>query len=188
MPRGTYIRTPAIRAKTSATMNRPEVKAKQRAALIGRRLTVEHCAALSAAHAGVKLSPKHCAAISAALKIALNRPGVQTRHSASISGPKHYNWMGGISNLPYDWEFNNELREEVRRRDRYRCQFCGTPQVECEEKLLVHHLDYDKKNSDPVNLVSLCRSCHGRTNANREHWMAVFRAMAVQRTLKEGVQ
>ncbi|MFC6613675.1 HNH endonuclease [Halopenitus salinus] len=52
----------------------------------------------------------------------------------------------------------------VRNRDAGRCRRCGTP--EGEERLSVHHLIPDSHVPDrfdahlPVNLVSLCRTCH----------------------------
>jgi predicted restriction endonuclease len=96
---------------------------------------------------------------------------------------RHPRWMGGISMEPYAWTFNAELKEEVRRRDNYRCQVCGVPQTECKNPLYVHHVDYDKKNSDPDNLISLCPSCHTRTNANRESWRILFQKMMLKRIL-----
>ena len=40
--------------------------------------------------------------------------------------------------------------------------------------LVVHHIDYNKKNCNIDNLITLCSKCHGRTNFNRDHWMARF--------------
>ena len=39
-------------------------------------------------------------------------------------------------------------------------------------ELDVHHIDYDKKNSNHDNLVSLCHSCHMKTNVEkkRNYW------------------
>ncbi|HHI04317.1 MAG TPA: hypothetical protein ENL45_02110, partial [Candidatus Woesearchaeota archaeon] len=37
-------------------------------------------------------------------------------------------WKGGISKLPYPFEFNDELKELIRKRDGYKCQLCGVPQ------------------------------------------------------------
>ncbi|TXH47080.1 MAG: HNH endonuclease, partial [Desulfurellales bacterium] len=45
---------------------------------------------------------------------------------------------------------------------------CGTG--EGKRKLQVHHIDYDKKNSHPDNLIALCHSCHMKTNFNRSYW------------------
>ena len=106
----------------------------------------------------------------ASQKIAQNRPEVKAAHSGSNAS----NWRGGISREPYGWDFNNELREEVRRRDGYKCQLCDIPQIECKRKLTIHHVDYDKKNSDPVNLITLCCGCNTRVNFNRDYWTKYF--------------
>ena len=37
-------------------------------------------------------------------------------------------------------------------------------QREFRDKLSVHHVDYNKQNSVPDNLISLCRGCHIKTN------------------------
>ena len=83
-------------------------------------------------------------------------------------------WKGGKSFEPYTVEFNNQLREEIRLRDRYKCQECGkTQKQELKDerhKLHIHHIDYDKKNSNKSNLISLCNKCHGKTDWNREYW------------------
>lgn len=82
----------------------------------------------------------------------------------------HWNWQNGKSFEIYPEDWTDSLKESIRERDRYVCQECGIHQDELEEKLHVHHIDYDKKNLDPQNLISLCRSCHMKTNANREYW------------------
>ena len=77
-------------------------------------------------------------------------------------------------NAEYGSEFDSSLKERVRFRDRYKCQLCGCSQLENERQLDVHHIDYDKYNCDMVNLVSLCKSCHAKTNYNRRHWQRYF--------------
>lgn len=44
-------------------------------------------------------------------------------------------------------------------------------------KLAIHHIDYDKLNSDEKNLISLCFSCHNKTNVNREQWQLFFESV-----------
>ena len=110
-------------------------------------------------------------------------PEAVTKQADAKKGSKNPSWLGGISREPYGWEWNDELREEVRRRDGHQCQLCGAPQAECKRKLDVHHIDYDKKNSDPVNLVALCVFCNLKVNANRQHWTAHFQAMAIERDI-----
>jgi len=106
---------------------------------------------------GLKFSEEHKAKISNALK-----------------GKRNGSWMGGIAHLPYTKEFDNELRELIRYRDNYRCQLCGMPEAENLMKLSVHHIDYDKQNYLPSNLISLCKGCHSKTNANRFEWQKYF--------------
>lgn len=89
-------------------------------------------------------------------------------------GEKNYNWKGGISFLPYPFNFNEELKELIRKRDNHTCQLCGKTKEENKQKLSVHHIDYDKDNLDPKNLISLCRSCNAKVNRNRKHWTKFF--------------
>lgn len=89
-------------------------------------------------------------------------------------------WLGGISFEPYGITFNKTLREQIRRRDNYTCQLCGAPMN--GNGLACHHIDYDKKCSHPNNLISLCpRSCHLKTNHNREYWTAYFNNLLKER-------
>jgi len=88
------------------------------------------------------------------------------------------NWHGGISFEPYPLKFDKELKASIRQRDNYICQVCGKLEVELKgfnKKLDVHHIDYDKDNLDPENLTSLCRSCHIKTNGNRDYWKEYFK-------------
>lgn len=88
------------------------------------------------------------------------------------SGPQHYAWRGGKRGYPSI--FNEQLKDRVRVRDNFKCQVCGIPELELKHRLPVHHIDYDKKNCDLDNLISLCKSCHSKTGVNREYWKARF--------------
>ncbi len=82
----------------------------------------------------------------------------------------------GIERI-YPEEWNERLKESIRQRDNYTCQECGLHQDELEgrfKKLDVHHIDYDKDNLDPKNLITLCKGCHVKTNYNREYWIEYF--------------
>jgi len=93
-------------------------------------------------------------------------------------GEKSTFWKGGISIFLYPRGWTEALKESIRIRDQHTCQLCGKKQEELSEKrqkkLHIHHIDYDKKNLDPENLISLCRSCHNRTTHNREKWIVLF--------------
>ena len=164
---------------------RPEVQAKQRAWWTSER-RAKQADAMRGDNSPMK-RPEVAEKVAVANRgdnSSSKRPEVRAKNSAAHSGDKNPmwgktgdknpRWLGGLSCEPYTWEFNNELKEEVRRRDDYQCQRCGVPQSECGQKLDVHHIDYDKKNSDPVNLTALCRSCNARVNTNRLYWTTFF--------------
>ena len=92
------------------------------------------------------------------------------------AGEKHYNWQGGKSFEPYGLEFNEDLKEVIRNRDRRKCQICEMTELEQGKKLSVHHIDYNKLNNDPKNLITLCKSCHMKTNFNRNYWIKFFKS------------
>lgn len=105
---------------------------------------------------------------------------IEARQKISLATKKrlakkenHPNWKGGISREPYSFDFSNELKELIRKRDNYSCQLCGTEQNGGKE-LAVHHIAYDKKCCDPQKLISLCDSCHSKTNYDREYWQELF--------------
>ena len=67
----------------------------------------------------------------------------------------------------------DRVKREVRERDSYRCRMCGEPGRQ------VHHADYDDCNNDPLNLVTLCRLCHPKTNYDRDRWRRYFAQLKI---------
>jgi len=125
---------------------------------------------------GRSLSEEHKKRISEALK---------GHHPKNVlgKGKEHWNWQNGKSFELYGSEFDNKLREQIRERDGYRCQQCFRHQDELFKntkagirryKLIVHHIDYNKRNNDPSNLISLCMNCHFQTNFKRKDWTKYF--------------
>jgi len=94
--------------------------------------------------------------------------------SADMAGGNNPNWQGGKSFEPYGIEFNIELKKQIRSRDNHTCQECHQTEEQLGRALDVHHIDYDKKNNIPENLISLCHSCHAQTNYSREGWTEYF--------------
>jgi len=92
--------------------------------------------------------------------------------SESQSGDKNHAWLGGKSFEPYTTDWTNTFRRSIRERDFYTCQVCKEPQGDAA--LSIHHIDYDKQNNDIKNLISLCTSCHIKTNTNRKYWQEYF--------------
>ena len=85
-----------------------------------------------------------------------------------IQGVDETLWLGFISLIPYGPEFTESLKRKIRERDNYKCFLCG--------KLgnNVHHIDYNKKNNNEENLITLCQNHHNATNARREYWKERF--------------
>lgn len=77
----------------------------------------------------------------------------------------------------YDHQFTETLKNEIRNRDNGICQLCKKPEKKLKRSLDVHHIDYDKTNCHRSNLISLCQSCHSKTNYNREKWKRKFQKM-----------
>lgn len=94
--------------------------------------------------------------------------------SEASKGKNNVGYIDGRSFEPYGIEFNEELREQIRKRDDYICRECDKTQEELDRKLDIHHIDYDKTNNKPENLISLCHSCHGKTGFGRDDWIEYF--------------
>ena len=88
-------------------------------------------------------------------------------------------WRGGVSFEPYPVGWNRRFKAMIRERYNHRCQLCGVTQAEYSRKLDVHHIDYDKDNLHPTNLIPLCQSCHGKTTGNRDVWQSLFAPLAI---------
>lgn len=99
------------------------------------------------------------------------KKGLQKAWNKGITGEKSTSWKGGLSFEPYSPEWTDVLKEMIRERDNYTCQLCG------KKGYPIHHIDYNKKNCNPDNLITLCKSCHTKTNWNREKWKALFQKL-----------
>lgn len=111
------------------------------------------------------------------IKMSLSKKGKRNPiHSKSIMGEKNPNWNGGKSFEPYSHDFNKLFKEAIRIRDNESCVICGS-----NKSLQVHHINYNKMISTKENCISLCSSCHVRTNFNRKYWQEFFMSMLIDR-------
>lgn len=101
----------------------------------------------------------------------------RAKMSRDRGGSGNNNWKGGISAEPYGIDWTETIRKAIRQRDKYQCQVCK--KIQKRPRLDTHHIDYDKLNNDPNNLISLCKSCHAKTNFNRSVWKKKFRMIIV---------
>lgn len=89
--------------------------------------------------------------------------------SKKLGGSMNPSWRGGISFGLYGFEFNRKFKALIKERDGNRCRRCSDSKY-----LGPHHIDYDKKNNDPNNLITLCRSCNSSANSNRKYWKKFY--------------
>lgn len=81
-------------------------------------------------------------------------------------GENHAQWRGGVSDVDYGFSWNQQRKRAIQR-DNHSCRVCGNS----EHIIDVHHItpvrfwevetEHTKMNS-LNNLISLCRSCHGK--------------------------
>jgi hypothetical protein len=152
-----------------------EQRGKISAALKGRHPTETALKNMRLAHMGKPQTEQKRRKVSEARKgIVFTEDHKRKLREARIGrfgGDKHPNWQGGISFEPYCVKFNDEFKERVRGFFNHRCVECGTPQN--GSKLLIHHVNFDKKtccNDNKPLFVPPCRSCHSKTNFNRDYW------------------
>jgi len=88
-------------------------------------------------------------------------------------------WKGGVSKEPYSQDWNNNLKESIKKRDGYKCM-----NPDCwgkDDVLNIHHINYNKKICKPENLITVCRSCNGRANKDREWHENWYKAILYNR-------
>lgn len=112
---------------------------------------------------------------------AMNQPESKARMIAKLSGASSSSWQGGKSFEPYTVEFNRQLKCSIRERDNYTCQLCTVVWQHQEASFPVHHIDYNKENCAPDNLITLCALCHTKTNHRRDYYTGYFQAYMAKR-------
>lgn len=147
----------------------PEQRAK-RLAPAHERMRTNHPRGM----AGKTQSPETRAAISKANKKAWAETSPEIKRQRRENHP---NWLGGKSYEPYGIDFDKTRKAEVKEIYANKCVLCGDDSCQ----LSVHHIDYDKQNSDLWNLVPLCSHCHPRMNKERDYWQTLFGAVVKTR-------
>ena len=84
-------------------------------------------------------------------------------------GENSPNWRGGTSFEYYPPKWTKKLKEKIKERDNFACQKCGS-----KKNLVIHHINYNKKDCKEKNLITLCRSCNGKVNTARTWWQRLF--------------
>lgn len=105
-----------------------------------------------------------CGVTASSVRTAAHRLGIPVRDRSESRLGRHVGqanaaWKGGVAQWTYasDWK---AIARQIRDRDAWTCQDCDERRSHWGHALHVHHIDEDKLNNDPRNLVSLCAGCH----------------------------
>lgn len=138
---------------------------------------------ISCLHKGRKLTIKHKRKLSESNKnkiVSEKTKNLMKENHADFSGKNNPNWKGGIGCEPYceiwsDEEYKNSIKE----RDGYICinPYC----YKNSKRLTIHHINYNKKDCKPSNLITLCNSCNAYANKDRKWHKFWYKAILYMR-------
>lgn len=165
-----------IAPQTYTRTNRPGVVTVQRRYVFGHHRRGKHFTPEQT------LRRKHIFNTSERFKRASTLSGLKRRGSKrpEMTGPNHFAWKGGVRrNGRGASSQQNTWAKQVKRRDKYTCQDCGTT-----EQVAAHHIfpyaTYAHLRDNPHNGLTLCSVCHTRVHrclriseAQRQHAIAV---------------
>lgn len=102
-----------------------------------------------------------------------------TCYNITAIGENSPMWQGGKSREPYCVDWTKEFKEFIKERDSYKClnPSCWGQ----DNRLHVHHIDYNKKNCSLENLITLCGSCNSRANKDRNWHKFWYQAIMYRR-------
>jgi len=133
----------------------------------GKKHSKESINKLSKSHIGKKFSKE--------VNIKKGSKGNKNgNYGKGLHGELNGRWNGGTSRLPYSIDWTETLRRSIRERDGYICQIDSCKKLQGDRAFHVHHINYDKKNCNPSNLITLCPTCHAKTNSKRSYWIELF--------------
>jgi hypothetical protein len=101
------------------------------------------------------------------------------RRSLIAAGDGNANWRGGMSRLPYPWNFRSVVSKAIIERDGGVCQNPSCAGL--DERMTAHHINYDKQDCDENNLIALCSACNSRANFGRDKWREFYSAIMKSR-------
>ncbi|GKW21876.1 hypothetical protein PEC302107_36050 [Pectobacterium araliae] len=100
--------------------------------------------------------------------------------SSLMKGDGNPNWSGGLSRLPYPWDFR-ETSKKVIERDGFVCQNPGCDGA--DERLTTHHINYNKQDCRQENLICLCSSCNSKANFGRREWQVFYESLMAKKLI-----
>ena len=90
----------------------------------------------------------------------------ETRKKISIAHTGNKEWRGFVTEKRYPG-FSERLKRFVKERDNFECQSCYCD-LKSSSRARIHHIDGDKQNPNPDNLVLVCTSCHSLIHSKKE--------------------
>lgn len=175
------IRANALRGDDNPA-RRPEVREKIGIKSKGRVHSLETKRKMSESHKGYKHTEETKAKIKETRLYGDDNPArrpevrklISKKSKVRFQNPEnHPSWKGGIAAEPYcDVWLDKEYKQSILERDNHQCQNPDCWKIKTDST--IHHVDYDKKNCHPWNLITLCRSCNSRANSNRNSWTEFY--------------
>lgn len=146
--------------------------------MFGKKFSKEHCNNMSISLKGKYAGEKAYWYNKKFSKEHINK--MSEARSGVLCGPENPNWKGGISIEPYCeiWK-DKEYKDDIKERDGNKCTnpYC----TGSNKGLVLHHIDYNKKNCSPRNLVTVCNSCNCKANYDREWHTSWYQALLYRR-------
>ena len=103
-------------------------------------------------------------------------------HSILMIGRGNPNWKGGISKNPYCeiWS-DKEYKQSIFERDNNECQ-----NPKCRKNcnhlpLGIHHIDHNKQECNPWDLITTCAGCNSRANFNKPYWKKLYQGIMTEK-------
>lgn len=110
-----------------------------------------------------------------------NGYGCMTCYMLSKFGSTNSNWGGGTTYDDYcDVWKDKGYKADIRERDGHRClnPYCKSKHP---DRLQIHHVNYDKKDCHPKNLITVCNSCNAAANKDRDWHRDWYQAVLYRR-------
>jgi hypothetical protein len=103
------------------------------------------------------------------------------------SREKNSNWKGGITYSKYcELFFLPEFKDMILDRDSRMCMNPCCNKINSND-IVIHHIDYNKKNCHPINLITICRSCNTFANFNRDWYLNWYKIIIEKRYGNRGI-